>query len=45
MARITSQLSRDRDQFAYELFLQKDEASKPINSPKGVNSKLVERDG
>jgi hypothetical protein len=45
MARITSQLSRDRDQFAYELFLQKDEPGKPINSPKDVNTKLVERDG
>ena len=45
MARITDTLSRERDQFAYELFLQKSGNGNYIYSPKDVNSRLMERDG
>jgi CTP:molybdopterin cytidylyltransferase MocA len=45
MARIIDTLSRERDQFAYELFLQKSENGNPVYSPKDVNAKLQERDG
>jgi len=38
MARITDTLSRERDQFAYELFLQKSGNGNYIYSPKDVNA-------
>jgi len=45
MPRITRELSHSRDQLAYSLFLEKDDAGKFLKSVNVVNEALENRDG